>query len=184
MLSVLLAFGLNEWRLQRADKALAVNVLRSFSHEIEANLALLTEFQPQHVALAERVRGVPAESLTGRTGMAVVMAARPEGGTVIMLPAEAAWQTAVSTGALRLLDYETAAMISRIYLAQRDYLGQTAARLTALVFDPRMFDQAVMSATVDVFVALLSELAAQELSLMGEYRLALSRLRELGIQPS
>jgi hypothetical protein len=182
VLSVLLAFGLNEWRMQRADRVLTTSVLQSFRHEIEANLELLSEFQPQHVRLADAITALPPESTGERTALAVVDEARPAGGTVIMLPAEAAWQTAVSTGALRLLDYRTAATISRIYLAQRDYVGQTALRLTDLVFDANMIDTATTTQSLHILAALLRELAAQELSLMGEYRAALAHLEGLGVE--
>jgi hypothetical protein len=181
VVSVLLAFGLNEWRMQRADRALAVSVLTSFKHEIQANLELLEHFQPLHVRLAESIAALDPAAVSGRSAMDVVESVRDDGGTVLMAPGEAAWQTAVSTGALRLLDYETAAVLSRIYLSQRDYVGQTAHRLTDVVFSGSMFDREAGLQSLRVAMALLGELAAQEASLMGEYRTALARLESLGI---
>jgi hypothetical protein len=180
VVSVLLAFGLNEWRMQRADRALATSVLMSFRAEIQANLELLHHFQPLHMRLAEAIAGLEPAAVAGRTAMEVVAEVRMDDGTVLMAPAEAAWQTAVSTGALRLLDYETAAALSRIYLSQREYVGQTARRLSDVVFSGAMFDRAATGQALQVAMALLSELAAQEASLLGEYRSALAHLESLG----
>jgi hypothetical protein len=174
--SVLLGFALNEWRVQRADRALAASVLAGFRQEIEANLALLEKFQPQHARFAAAIAALDPAAVAGRTAMDVALSVRTDDGTVLMAPAEAAWQTAVSTGALRLLDYETAAMLSRIYLSQRDYVGSTATRLTDLVFDARMFDAGEAVRSLRLAMALLTELAAQEASLMGEYRAALRHI--------
>jgi hypothetical protein len=178
VLSVLFAFGLNEWRTQRAERVLATNVLTGFRQEIESNLALLEVFQPQHAQFAEALGRLEPESTAGRTGMEVGMSLRPNTETVTMPLAEAAWQTAVSTGALRLLDYHTASMLSRIYLMQRDAVGSTVERLTSAVFDARMFDAAATLHSLPAVGALLSELAAQEASLMGEYRAALAHLAD------
>jgi hypothetical protein len=179
--SVLLAFGLNEWRLQRADREMAASILFGFKQEIEANLRLLEEFQPMHASFAEAIAALEPEALAGRTAMEVAMSVRTDRGTVLMSPAEAAWQTAVSTGTLRLLDYETAAILSRIYLLQRDAAGQTALRLTDVVFGPGMFDRGATVQSLQVVMALLGELAAQELSLIGEYRAALRHLEQMGV---
>jgi hypothetical protein len=180
VLSVLFAFGLNEWRTQRAEQVLATNVLTGFRQEIESNLALLEVFQPQHAQFAESLGRLGLEAMAGRTGMEISMSLRPNTETVTMPLAEAAWQTAVSTGALRLLDYHTASMLSRIYIAQRDAVGRTVERLTSTVFDARMFDAAATLQSLHTVGALLSELAAQEASLMGEYRAALAHLADPG----
>jgi hypothetical protein len=50
-------------------------------------------------------------------------------------------------GALRLLDYETASHLSRIYPRQRNHCARSAERLFDLVFDPRMVDPVGPSAT-------------------------------------
>jgi hypothetical protein len=181
VLSVFLAFGLNEWRQHRADRVLATTVLVGFKHEIQENLTLLERFQPQHLHLARAIAELPPESLEGRTAFDVISENRTDDGSVIMPPAEAAWQTAVSTGSLALLDYETAAILSRIYFAQQNFVGRTGERLTDLVFDGRMFDAEAGVESLAVFLALMQELAAQETSLMGEYRNALERLSAIGI---
>lgn len=179
VLSVFLAFGLNEWRVQRADRALARSVLLSFKQEIESNLAVLERFQPQHQRLAEALAQIPPDDLAGQTAIEVVAASRVDDGTVIMPQAEAAWHTAATTGALRLLDYETAALLSGIYAMQRDFTGRTAERFMALIFDPQMFDPAATVQSLHVAMALLGELSAQESSLIGEYRAALRHLDSL-----
>jgi hypothetical protein len=181
VLSVLLAFGLNEWRMVRADRALADNVLTGLKREIAANLQLLEQYQPMHAQFAEAIAAVAPESLVGRTPLEVMSQLRSDGGSLIMPPGEAAWQTAVSTGALRLLDYETVAILSRIYLSQSEAVGRTTQRIADLVFDGRMFDRSASLQTVQTLLALLRELSAQEAWLMREYHEGLARLENLGI---
>jgi hypothetical protein len=177
--SVLLAFGLNEWRMQRADAHLVRNVIDGLHREIAANLALMEIQQPQHLRLAEAIASIDPSEAAGTPAFDVIMANRVDGGSLITPPAEAAWQTATSTGALRLLDYETVAILSRIYLGQRDAVGRTSDRVADLAFGGRMFDTSVSLQTVHTFLALMNELAAQEANLMAEYRAGLTRLEEI-----
>jgi hypothetical protein len=179
VVSVLLAFGLNEWRMQRADSQLARNVIDGLYREIEANRALLETMQPQHAQLAEKLAGLPPEAVGGRSAFAVVFESRVDGGSLINPPAEAAWQTALSTGALRLLDYETVSILSRVYLGQRDAVGRTSERIADLAFDARMFDPDVGRETTQVFMALMNELASQEAHLLNEYANGQRRLAEI-----
>ncbi|MFP3939229.1 MAG: hypothetical protein ACLF0P_02885 [Thermoanaerobaculia bacterium] len=181
VLSVFLAFGLNEWRSQRAERARAASVLTSFKHEIESNLERIEASRPRHARLAEAIAARTAEGVGERAAISVVTEARTGDGPVILMPAEAAWQTATSTGALGLLDYETAAIISRVYFGQLDQFGQTAGRLTDLAFDARMYDSDTAAESLEIFGALMDNLVVQEASLIDEYRLALAHLEELGI---
>jgi hypothetical protein len=181
IVSVLFAFGLNEWRLLRADDALARTVLTSFQQEIGDNLALLEQYRPRHIALAEAVLQIPPESLVGRSAAELLLEARTGEGAVIMPLAEGAWQTAVSTGALRLLDYETAALLSGIYHAQQGFFDETVSRLMDRIFDAPMFEPTARVETIRVFGNLLMELVGQEAFLMERYRVALEHLEGLGI---
>jgi hypothetical protein len=177
--SVLLAFGLNEWRSERAERHLSENVIEGLHAELTANLALMERMQPVHANLAQAIAELSPEALGGRPAFAIIMERRQDDGSLVVPPAEAAWQTAVSTGALRLLDYETVATLSRIYNGQEDGLGRTTARLADIVFSVTMFDPAVGSEAAQVILALMRELAAQEEHLIREYRLGLERLAQI-----
>jgi hypothetical protein len=179
VVSVLLAFGLNEWRMQRADAQLTRNVIEGLYLEIRSNLALLETMQPLHERLAKSIAAMDPAEIGNRPAFAVITEHRVDGGTLINPPAEAAWQTAVSTGALRLLDYETVSVVSRIYLGQRDAVGRTSERIADLAFGGAMFDPASNVQAVQTFLALMRELSSQEAHLMEEYRDGLRRLEGL-----
>jgi hypothetical protein len=179
VVSVLLAFGLNEWRMHRADATLTRNVIDGLHREIESNLALLERMQPLHAGLAEALARVDPADVQGRPAFAIISEQRIDGGTLINPPAEAAWETALSTGALRLLDYETVAILSRIYLGQRDAVGRTSERIADLAFGGTMFDPEATTVAMHSTLALLNELSAQETHLMMEYRAGLRRLEEI-----
>lgn len=177
--SVLLAFGLNEWRSERAERHLADSVINALHVELSANLALIERMQPVHAQFAQAIADLSPEALDGRPAFAIMMVSRQDDGSLIVPPAEAAWQTAVSTGALRLLDYETVAILSRIYTGQQDGVGRTTDRLADIVFSVTMFDPDVGNEAAQVILALMRELTAQEEHLIREYRLGLARLEEI-----
>ena len=89
---------------------------------------------------------------------------------------DVAWATAETTGALRLLDYETAALLSETYLIQRTAIQQTLARLSDRFMDPDNFDPARREPMVRTHQMLFVELSGQESYLIDIYRKALARL--------
>jgi hypothetical protein len=70
----------------------------------------------------------------------------------------------VSTGALRLLDYDTVAILSRIYLGQRDAVGRTSERIADLAFGGTMFDPEATQVAMHSTLASLNELSARRLT--------------------
>jgi hypothetical protein len=80
VVSVLLAFGLNEWRMQRAEATLARNVIDGLYREIESNLALLETMQPLHASLADSLAAVDLADLRGRPAFAIVSERRSMAG--------------------------------------------------------------------------------------------------------
>lgn len=180
IVSVLLGFALSAWGERRADRRTAQAAVENFRAEIQGNLTTLQRVQPKHVQFAERLGDAVADSASGSSETAFDVFARsmPEGGLDIPPMREAAWETAISTGALSLLDYDLAAVLSETYLIQRSTLGPTLALLRERLVAPANFEMAERRALVRVHQMMLSELAGQETWLMEVYRNALARLAE------
>lgn len=176
VLSVLLGFALSEWRARQADHERAAAALENFRREIRNNLATLEQRRPEHAALAERLAGaIDSDASEGETAFDVFATLMPEGGTNTLPLREVAWQTAASTGALRLLDYEVAALLSETYLLQAS-LVPTLARLSDRFSDQSNFDPQSRDAMIRVHHRLMDDLAGQEEYLIDTYRRALQRL--------
>lgn len=177
VLSVLLGFALSEWRENQIERERADLALESFRREIQANFATLKRVHPKHVQLAERLGAVArADTVSGGTAFDVLVALLPEGGLDTPPLREAAWEAAVSTGALRLLNYETAALLSETYQIQRFTIVPTVQRLSERVMDLPNFDPRTRNMALRVHHMVLLELTGQEAYLMEAYQRTLAQL--------
>jgi hypothetical protein len=89
----------------------------------------------------------------------------------------AAWNTALSTGALRLLDYDVAAALSEIYgyqelMTENHNRFATSALYQAAAFDPRSRESSVR-----LMWGVLGEIAGNEEEILRLYRQHLPLLR-------
>jgi len=133
--SVALGFWVTQFREERQNRELAARILKGLEAEVQNNLSTLEPFadiQDRWVdALAnlgdakDRRTGFPV-CPTSSTACGVFFATRPDLGNIkssFPLFRRAAWDTAVSTGALRLLDYDLVAALSEIYQMQELFRG-------------------------------------------------------------
>ena len=175
VLSVLLALAVGEWRDWLRDRHLARAALANFRREIAGNLAQLERAQPKHAAMARRLADASAAATAG-TAFDAFVAAMPDSGMDTEPLREVAWETAQTTGALRLLDYETAARLSETYLLQRAALQPTLQRLSDRFLAPDNFDATRRGAMLRTHRMMLVELSGQEAYLITVYRRALKAL--------
>lgn len=174
--SVLLGFGLNAWGERRAARDTERAAIERFRQEIRANLEAVEEAHPRHAAFARRLAESVPDSLVAGSAFDVFYALMPEGGLNMRPLRDAAWETALSTGALRLLDYDTAAMLSETYLVQHSSIQPTLERLSDRIMDPRTFDPAQRDLMLRVHQMTIQELAGQQRYLMVVYENALEQL--------
>jgi hypothetical protein len=133
VLSVALGFWVTQLREEHQNHELAARVLKGIEAEMQSNLATLEPFadiQDKWLdAMAklgdakDRQTGFPVCPTTS-TACGVFFATRPDLGTLrTSFPVfrHAAWDTALSTGALRLLDYDLVAALSEVYQMQEQY---------------------------------------------------------------
>jgi len=179
LVSVGLAFGVAEYRESRANHELATRVLRSLREEIEYNLATLEPWGDFNRKFSTALAHADTSNAS-QTGIDVYLAARPA------LPAGAkldspivrrgAWDAALSTGALRLIDYDVVAALSDIYQTQDLFSGERL-RFAATMHATNAFEPAARVATIRVASAELSEIAYAEKLLIDLYRQHLPAIR-------
>ena len=177
VVSVLLGFSLTEFGQYRSERELAARMLTSVRTEVEYNRALLSRFVPIHRTWQAALAAEDPSSGTG-SAVDVLLARRPtlpaEFTTNVPVLRRAAWDTALSTGALRLIDYDLAAGLSEIY-GMQDYAGATFPKLFS---DPSFFDPTVRSATITLSQTIMRELVFAEETLLGLYEKHLPAILE------
>ena len=130
VISVALGFVVTQVREERQNHELATRVLKAIEAEVRYNLAALEPFidiqgkwieaMQQLGSTTDRQTGFPV-CPTSSTACGVFFATRPDLGvlkTSFPIFRRAAWDTALSTGALRLVPYDLAAGLSEIYQTQ------------------------------------------------------------------
>lgn len=150
VLSVLIGFGVSEWRQASADRQLADRVVSNLRTEIEHNLRQIDEVAPQHRRILELVASADVAD-SQLSGWEIIFSALQQAGGGLSPPRlrQGAWDAAVSTGALRLLDYELVAALSEIYVAQSAAAGVFARLMTA--YEPSVFQPGLQRETVQAF---------------------------------
>jgi hypothetical protein len=191
VVSVLLGFAVAQYGEDRADRQLAHRALTSLQAELEHNLALVEPFIAFHRAHVQKLQpyvdyqrpiaalaGESAEMLDNASGFEIFLKARPplppkaEADTPLVR--RAAWDAAVSSGALRLIDYDLVASLSEIY-GMQDHLAAAAQRTpmtSSSFFDPRDRVASIRQAQTA-----LTEVVWTEQSLVTLYRRQLPTLR-------
>jgi hypothetical protein len=135
VISVALGFWVTQVREERQNRELAARVLQGLEAEVQYNLSTLEPFADvqdrwlESIATLgdtrDRRTGFPV-CPTSSTACGVFFATRPDLGslkTSFPLFRRAAWDTAVSTGSLRLLDYDLVSALSEIYQMQDMFRG-------------------------------------------------------------
>jgi len=112
VLSVLLALGVDSWREEREQRALAERALQGFVDEARANCARIQATAAYHRAVLDGERA-------------------PHGMQVGLLRNDA-WEVVKTTGAAGWLDYEIVAVMSEISARQRDHRTTIQAYLQAV----------------------------------------------------
>jgi hypothetical protein len=168
VMSVLLGFAVNAWQQRRSEHELAQRVLDNFRREIELNLRSVRNTQPVHRLLAERLKAAAERPHPDSSAFDVFVTQMPRDGLGLEPLQEAAWETAQSTAALRLLKYQTAADLSSTYVVQHT-ASQTQRMFIERFMSPANFDPAQRRTMLLTSHMLMVELSGQEAYLMDVY---------------
>ena len=168
--SVAVGFLASEFGQYRQERALADKVLGAVTEEVKQNEAVLSAAAAQHREWEKALHGADA-SAADKAAFWVLLDSRPKAaGSITVALKSAAWQMTVSTGALRLLDFEVGQAISDIYSTQAlltDYHSRTVADV---LWAPTAFDPAMRAVSAKLIWAVMSEVASNEEALVGLYR--------------
>jgi hypothetical protein len=180
VVSIALAFGVDEYRERRANNELVTRVLTSVEAELKHNLAEVDPYLEFHRRWADALEQAAGASGNQR-GLDVYVGVRPAlpPGGVAEFPTQVrrgAWDAAVSTGALRFIDYDLVAALSDVYQVQQFY-GETIDRLVAAVTAMPAFDPATRTLSVRQMSTTMNSVSFAEQLLLDRYRKHLPAIR-------
>lgn len=171
--SILLALAVDEWRDDRQNLELATQALRSFAQEIRQNRARLEDAAPYHAGLGEVLARLAYEE-RGRSAAdlhSVVEGLEP---TVLL---DTAWETALATGALNYMGFETVSALSLTYSLQERFEEFSRSRLPRL--NPLATgSEAELQVAIRQALSYLQTLSQREQELIGIYAQALQIIAE------
>ena len=174
ILSVAIGFAVSEWRERVADRELAARVLRNVRAEVEYNLTQIEAQVARHQQMIQAMAGADVSN-PSESGWDVMVRTLKSGPGALPLR-RAAWDGAVSMGALRVIDYDMAARLSEIYVAQDAY-GLTVANGPLLLYTPTLFDPANRKVGSQIVRWLMVELEGNERFVREIYQRHLPALR-------
>jgi hypothetical protein len=176
VVSVALGFAVSQLGEYRSERQLARQMLESIRLEVEYNRKALELFVPFHRAWRDQLTKADSKSVT-TNGQDFFLATRPpmppETSAVVPFLRHAAWDTATSTGALRLIDYDLAASLSEIYSLQE----HAAAAFASLFGQSAFYDPRAGAATARLAQTVMQEVTWTEELLMSLYDKQLPALR-------
>lgn len=170
VVSILLALTVDQWKQQQSEQKLALRSLQSFQQEILQNRARIEDITPYHGGL----RTMLVQIDSAGTIQTPADFRRVIGFDGFQPPAllEAAWQTALATGTLTYMDYETVSALSLTYSLQRRFQQYSDVRMPTLIRNGSVTD-GDMSTAIYSTITYLSELAEEEHELQAVYDQAL-----------
>ena len=180
IVSVGLGFGVAQYRESRANHELAGRVLKSLQAEVEHNLETLTPLVPVHRAWVTALEK-PDVSKSNQSGLDLYFDTRPtlpEGTkSSFAFLRRSAWDTAISGGTLRLIDFDVASALSDIYVTQ-EIVAKNVERLVNGPFSSTAtFDPASRAASARMLWLTMADIQSSEQILIDLYRRHLPAIR-------
>ncbi len=172
--SILLALSLDQWVEDQEHLELAEKSLASFERELDQNRARLEDIAPFHRGLRDVLAKLDsAGEIRSMAEMRAVVGFEPLRPPFLT---DAAWQTAVATGAFTYMDFETVSALSLTYSLQQRFREQASSTVPELIRAGPAFDadiREVVRYTVDY----LTEVTTGEEDLRTVYEQALTVVR-------
>ena len=180
VVSVLLAFAVDEFREGRANREFAARVLNGIQAEMEHNLATLEPYVPMHTEWVEALKTVDTSN-GSETGLDVWFATRPplplNRKTPFPSLRRSAWDAAVSGDALRLIDYDVAAALADVYRAQEQASANVQRLAAGALSSTTTYDASMRAASVRLLWLTLADIQSAEALLVDLYRQHLPTIR-------
>ncbi len=172
-LSVLLAFGVSEWREVRREKATVQAAFDNFRQEITANRLQLQERFDYHTAVYEGFNDLESGPVLSSIEEAFGRLAWH--GPRQVHYRDGARSAAEATGAYGMMDFPIAQQIASIY-DQQDHIEDIQSSLAKAGFNPDFFAESNLEPALISLTVYFDIIVEAETDLIARYDLALSEL--------
>ncbi len=172
-LSVLLAFGVSEWREVRREKATVQAAFDNFRQEITANRLQLQERFDYHTAVYEGFNQLESGPAPGSIEEAFGRIAWR--GPWQVHYRDGARSAAEATGAYGMMDFPIAQQIASIY-DQQDHIEDIQRGLAKAGFNPDFFAESNLQPALISLAVYFEIIVEEEADLIARYDVALSEL--------
>jgi hypothetical protein len=176
--SVLLAFALDEYRDNRANRELARRALAAIAAEIEHNQTALAPYVTTHAAWRDALEKARAEGGNG-AGLDVWFTTRPplEGRTPFPVLRRNAWDAGVSSGAMRFIDFDVGSALADVYGMQELATANVQRLASGPLASTATYDPAQRNPSVRLLWLTLADIQAAEFTLQDLYQSHLPAIR-------
>lgn len=172
--SILAALAVDEWREERQTRKRVAQTLESFAVELQENQRNLEKLTVYHERVQKEIGRLNRE---GAFQKASDLGKIPDfHGFTPPRPKDAAWRTALGTGGLAELDFETASLLSSVYIYQENLVELGRSLLSLL--QPQNLLEANVPTTSMVLYEYLNDITINERGLLEVYRQVLKHLEK------
>lgn len=181
VVAILLALAADDWRQKREERELTDAALHSFARELRDNQHRLAELRPYHDSLAVGFRKAAQRLDRGeQVGFSDV---HPEfRGIAPPMLLSTAWETALTTGALRHVDYRLVNDLAALYASQRS-LGAINQTMFEAVVSPDVIGRGDYAIALRLGSVFFADVVPLEQRLAERYEDMLKRLPAVPIEP-
>src|SRR6185312_2218030 len=174
VVSVVLGFLVSAWATHAREQQLGASVRRSIALEVADNLKTMEAQARRHYAAVAKLHGV--QPIPGHTAFQTLFE-NLHGDMGAPMKREA-WEAAVSSGALRLLDPSLVERYSEIYADQERVYDDDGTWLKPMLYRPENFDPQQQAGALATLTGGLTELAGNEAYMRDLYRKELPALQK------
>ena len=180
VLSILLALAVDQWQEDKEERELVRQSLQSFRQEIQQNKMRLDDIVPYHTGVQAMLTEL--EQTGAITSVAELQSTVGAEGLRPPFLLDTAWKTAMATGALTIMDYETVSALSMTYTLQDRFREYSRSSLPAIM-PSRAASDADVNAALRSTITYLNDVTAGEEELRAVYEQAVeiveSKLAEI-----
>lgn len=176
VLGVVLALGLNEWRQAQGDRRRAATALESIREELQTNRQAVHASVQYHLQLMDTLFAFRRQAPRTGDGTAPDIRVFSRGFVHPASLLTTAWETAVSTDAIRHMSHDDVLVLARMYEQQRGYATQSQQVGTLIYGEIFAGGTAGVTRNYANLTSIISTFWFRECELLAGYDQALAKL--------
>ncbi|MCB2200989.1 hypothetical protein KQI63_16445 [bacterium] len=177
VISILLALSVNNWREDANNRDLVASALTSIQTQIEENRDSTAVILEEHEALLDTIQKTKyGPEYQGKSALQVFVEQMGDDGLELTIPLQSAYNTAIASGAMRYMDYQTASMLAGLHSMETNGVIVATRRLQENFLTAAMIDSSQAQLQLQLLTMYLTDIVFQERAIIEEYDRVLARM--------